>query len=346
LDGNTVGSIKIIGTNDNFDLPFETNGTIRGRFSTTGDFLINSTTTGNKLNVEGLGASGVGARFNGGTLASFNTGVQIGGNATTTVYGLDVNMTVTGASNNMINRFRNGSTGNALNQIAVSSTGGDPMQQFQTEGASGHIWVEGIDNSLADKFRIEPNPAIGTDELGLHIEKTSEFGFGKAASTSHSGVWGLTKPLGLPAGASSSRAFGTNPAIWYNSTVSRTEIFCASHNIYKGITSNGTPTISNIYSNAGVGATVTLSTGSNDIAGQITFTTGSTGLLSGQQFELQFAGAYSGQVFVFLQSRSATFSAQSGNIYVGTQGTGSFKVDVATALTPGTAYIFNYKVEQ
>ncbi|MFB9077695.1 hypothetical protein ACFFLS_00705 [Flavobacterium procerum] len=43
LDGNTNGALKSVGTNDNFDLPIETNGAERIRVTSDGQLLVNTT---------------------------------------------------------------------------------------------------------------------------------------------------------------------------------------------------------------------------------------------------------------------------------------------------------------
>lgn len=54
-NGNTRGLDGVIGTNDNFALLFETNNTIRGRFTNDGNFLINTTNNTHKIRVNGTG---------------------------------------------------------------------------------------------------------------------------------------------------------------------------------------------------------------------------------------------------------------------------------------------------
>ena len=51
LDGNTVGSLKAFGTNDNFDIPFETNGSEKARLMTNGRLGINTTTPMTMLDI-------------------------------------------------------------------------------------------------------------------------------------------------------------------------------------------------------------------------------------------------------------------------------------------------------
>jgi hypothetical protein len=49
--GNTNGALKAIGTNDNFDLPFETNGVERMRLTTGGNLGLGTTAPGAKLHI-------------------------------------------------------------------------------------------------------------------------------------------------------------------------------------------------------------------------------------------------------------------------------------------------------
>ena len=348
--GNSFGGTPSIGNNDNVPLLIETNATERARVTATGELLLGTATTAAKLNVSGI-ASTVGILEAGGTgLTSGATLVKATGSVTGNgfLYTFDGNATTT--TGNVITRVRNSAinsvSANAISNISVGdNTSGDPMQQFQIETVNGSTWTQGIDNSTSDRFKIQPDASLGNDLIGFHIEKTGQFGMSADPSLNHSAVWGLNKPLGLPSGTSAGRALGTNAALWYNSTIFGTEIFCASHNIYKRLTSNGTPTITMI-SNAGTGATGVLSLGSNDMTGQITFTVGSAAILAGNQLELTFSGSYSGQVFVDLQARNANFAAQVNNFFIGTQGTGSFFLTTATALAANSVHIFNYRVTQ
>jgi trimeric autotransporter adhesin len=53
FDGNSVGSIKSIGTNDGYDLPIKTNGTEKMRITTTGDVGIGNSNPTTKLDITG-----------------------------------------------------------------------------------------------------------------------------------------------------------------------------------------------------------------------------------------------------------------------------------------------------
>jgi len=67
LDGNTIGSAKRIGSNDNFDVVVETNGTDRMWFDNAGTVSIGATQlTTAQLNISTLGATNTGMLISGG----------------------------------------------------------------------------------------------------------------------------------------------------------------------------------------------------------------------------------------------------------------------------------------
>ena len=344
--GNSFGGTPSIGTNDNVPLLFETNGAEKARITQAGALQIGiNSAAAARLEVSGI-TNTVGILAAGGSVAT-GTALMRATGTIATGYGYVFDGDASNSGGNIIGRVRNSSntaSSNAIHQIAVSGTSAaDPFTQYQVEGAN--TWSVGVSNANADKFCITPDVFPAQKAIGFQMLTTGESGFSSSPSANHSAIWGLAKPLGLPSGTSTGRAFGTNSAIWYNSTILGTEIFCSSHNIYKRITSNGTPTI-NITSNAGTGATGVLSSGSNDVAGQITFTVGSSGILAGDQLEVQFAGSFSGQVFVNLQARNTAFAQQLTNFFVGTQNTGSFFLTTTTALGAGSVHIFNYRITQ
>jgi len=64
LDGNTVGALKYIGTNDNFDFPIYTNGVEAGRIlSTNQNWGIGLTAPTAKLHIKGIGNTNVTSSF-------------------------------------------------------------------------------------------------------------------------------------------------------------------------------------------------------------------------------------------------------------------------------------------
>jgi hypothetical protein len=70
-------------------------------------------------------------------MTGFQSAISIAGNATTTNYGIKQELSITGTSNNLINYFRNSSSGGNLMQIATQEAGGDPILQWVTESTGG-----------------------------------------------------------------------------------------------------------------------------------------------------------------------------------------------------------------
>lgn len=90
LDGNTIGSAKRIGSNDNFDVVVETNGTDRMWFDNAGTVSIGATQlTTAQLNISTLGATNTGMLISGGGSLvgpTFYSATGSGSGSTATVF--------------------------------------------------------------------------------------------------------------------------------------------------------------------------------------------------------------------------------------------------------------------
>lgn len=76
LNGNTVGSIKYIGTNDNFDFPIYTNGSQRMVIDKAGKVAINVTATADRFTVNGgSGVHGIVSQVDGTDDTTYGMGV-------------------------------------------------------------------------------------------------------------------------------------------------------------------------------------------------------------------------------------------------------------------------------
>lgn len=119
-----------------------------------------------QLNVEGDGSAGVGLRVSPGLMSIGDKAIEVGGNATTDVFALYSNISVTGANTSML--LRNASTasntGNgALLKIEVPrSDQGDPVIQLAI--GNGDFWQIQVDNDDSDAFKITKNgaPSVNT----------------------------------------------------------------------------------------------------------------------------------------------------------------------------------------
>lgn len=110
------------------------------------------------------------------------------------------------------------------------------------------------------------------------------------------------------------------------------------------VTTQTTPPAVAVNANAGTGASVSLGTGSTDVAGQIIFTTGSVvGLASGTQLSLTYNLAFTNGSYIALTPNEANAAAASIVISISSIET-KFNINAAIALTASTTYVWHYHV--
>lgn len=253
---------------------------------------------------------------------------------------------VSAAGSNVISRTFNTSTtnsaSNAVHQVVTGGgSAGDPYTQYSINGVQ--TWSAGVDNSATDNYKISASAALGTSDVA-EITTAGFIGFSTAPNTGLAANWGKLFPLGLPAGPVSNQNTGSVASIWCNTDFNRIEAKTVSGAVYKTLLSYNTPTA---VKQAAMGSTgtATLSTGSNDKAGQLTLVVSGTGITSGQLVIVNFSASMVGSVFVDFSARNAAAAGQATNIFVGSQGSTSFSLNCNTALAAGT-YIYNYIVQQ
>jgi hypothetical protein len=199
-------------------------------------------------------------------------------------------------------------------------------------------------NSIAgDPYKISASSALGTSDV-MEVTTAGYVGFSTTPATDLSARWGKTNPLGLPSGPTTNRHTSSVAAIWGNTDLNRIEAKTSAGTVYKTLLSYATPSA---VKQAAMGSTgtATLSTDSNDKAGQLTLVVSGTGITAGQLVIVNFSGSMLGSVFVDFSARNAAAAGQATNIFVGSQGSTSFSLNANTALAPGT-YIYNYIVQQ
>jgi hypothetical protein len=301
---------------------------------------VGGTTVGSaKMNVEGM-ASGIGLRVSPGSMTGFQSAISIAGNATTTNYGIKQELSITGTSNNLINYFRNSSSGGNLMQIATQEAGGDPILQWVTESTGGQTWSAGIDNSNGNLFQVGPIAQPGSSALGIQINTSGKAGLSVLPDAEYSLKFGLASPLGLPLGTSTDRA--SDASIFSNTTTKSVEVRQSSTDVYKRLTSIGAPTMT-MGTAAGTGASVSYQ--GNDMAGKITFTTGSSGLTSGTILTVTYQTGMTGPTFPVITAANSAAAGQMTNFFCNS-GSSNFTVQVGTALAASTSYIIYYQVQQ
>lgn len=175
LDGNTITSAKRIGSNDNFDVVVETNGTDRMWFDNAGTVSIGATQlTTAALNINGL-QGGIGQLIAGGTglvAPNFYQATGSGSGTTATVFSGSLSMISGNVESIVKNTATTGTGGGALYTTNVTSaaSSNDAFFKMQIDGVTD--WSMGIDNDDIDNLKIHrfdrpsSNNGVGTIELG------------------------------------------------------------------------------------------------------------------------------------------------------------------------------------
>ena len=173
LDGNTITSAKRIGSNDNFDVVVETNGTDRMWFDNGGTVSIGATQlTTAALNINGL-QGGIGQLIAGGsglTAPNFYQATGSGSGSTATVFSGVISM-LNGNVESLIQNTSTSGTGGVVMQLNAKTATGDPRLYMTIDGTTD--WSIGIDNDDVDNLKLH-RFAAPSDNNG---EGTIEFGY-------------------------------------------------------------------------------------------------------------------------------------------------------------------------
>ena len=350
LDGNTITSAKRIGSNDNFDVVVETNGTDRMWFDNGGTVSIGATQlTTAQLNINSLGSTNSGLLIAGGSgLIAPNfisiTGSGSGSNAN--VFNAAVSM-LSGNVEAKIENTSGSGTGGALLTMAVNAaTTGDPKHIFTTGTTT---WSEGIDNSVTgEPFKITANTDLGGATPAISATTANKVGVNQAAATVTLQVTG-TDGIGFPQGTTAQRP--TTPAfpvLRWNQTFSGFEVWDPNKSIWYRLTGVSSPTVaSNTAAGTGHSAGLVAGAGSNDVRGAIELTTGSASLTAGTVITVTYAAAYSGiKTLVTLTPANDPATTEIAKWRIDSQTQNGFTIKAVSALTANETYQFNYYVGQ
>jgi hypothetical protein len=183
LDGNTIGAAKRIGSNDNFDVVVETNGTDRFWFDNAGTVSLGATQlTTAAFNINGL-QTGTGMLIaGGGSLVgpNFYTATGSGSGSTATVLSGVLSMISGNVEAILKNTATTGTGGGSVVTVNVTSgaTSNDPFIKWEIDGVT--TWTMGIDNDDVDNMKLHrfdrpsSNNGQGTIEIGY---RTDDIGF-------------------------------------------------------------------------------------------------------------------------------------------------------------------------
>lgn len=347
LGGNTLGAANTIGSNDNFDVSVETNGSSRLWVDNTGPVTVGSTvSTAAALVVNGL-QSNTGFAILGGTGLVAPAYISTRGDGSgTTAQVLDSRHSMIGGTvATIVENTATTLNSNAITSLIVNSgSTGDPYTAYTISG--GTQWVEGIDNSDADKFKVRNASTLTTTNTGLTLTTNNFFGVNQNApsvTAEFTGTDGIVIPQGTTAQRPS--LTGEGPVVRYNQNGGSFELGDHNKNNYFRLTGLSSPSVA-VGGAAGTGATVELTSGagSNDCSGSIDLTTGtSTGV--GTVLTLTYFEPYNGATsFVMLNAGNDVATTQCNRYSCQSSSNTTFTIRAVTALDASTTYRIKYLV--
>lgn len=347
IDGNTIGTTRTMGSNDNFDVGFETNGTTRMLIDNTGPVTIGSTvSTAAALVVNGL-QSNTGFAILGGTGLVSPAYISTRGDGSgSTAQVLDSRHSMIGGTVAAIleNTATTGNSNAITSLIVNSASTGDPYAAYTISG--GTQWVEGVDNSDSDKFKIRNASTLTTTNAGLTMTTGNFAGFLQNSPTVELEVGG-TGAIGMPVGTVAQRPSltGEAPLLRYCNEGGMFELGDPNKNAWFRLAALTSPTVT-VGAAAGTGGTanVTSGAGSNDCSGSLTIDTGtSTG--TGTICTVTYNQSYSGTTStVLLDAGNDLATTQRTRYSCQASNQTQFSIRAVTALDASTTYVIKYYV--
>ena len=350
LDGNTIGSAKRIGSNDNFDVVVETNGTDRMWFDNAGTVSIGATQlTTAQLNISTLGATNTGMLISGGGSLvgpTFYSATGSGSGSTATVFSGVISMVSGNVEALVKNTSSTGSGGALITLNSHQSSTGDPKTYYTTNSITN--WTTGIDNSVSgDPFKITANSDLGGATPALSSTTANKVGINQAAAVVTLQVTG-TDAIGLPTGTTAQRSAAAIPQIRHNNTFSGLEFYDQNKGYWYRLTAISTPTVaSNTAAGTGHSGNVLAGELSSDVRGVLELNTGSASTAVGTVMTVTYASAYSGtKTVVLLDAGNDIATTQRNRFRVDTQSNTGFTIRAVTALDINETYVIKYYVGQ
>jgi hypothetical protein len=194
LDGNTNGSQKYFGTNDNYGIPIYTNGLARGIFSNNGDFGIGTITPSARLEVVGVDSTSLNYSLKIDNSASspllyVRNDARVGIGIASPAYDLDVTKNVGGGQFVVINSKNSSSTG-ASAVLASNDIGFISMQVFGSSWSAPDTLNTGI---LATSPTIAQMGIVTTGVSDIYFATNSSGSTNKRMIILSSGNIGMNK---------------------------------------------------------------------------------------------------------------------------------------------------------
>jgi hypothetical protein len=295
-----------------------------------------------RFNVTGNSTS-VGLQVDAGALPDFGSTMQMrASNAAQTIYGIDAEGN-TGGTSNYLNKFFNTGTGSSILQLGATSGGtGDPVVQYNITGG-GNVWVGGIDNSDADKFKIQPTTSIGSTTTGVTVTTAGLVGINQDAPLVSLQVAG-TDGIAVPTGTSAQRPVSALQIIRYNSQLQGLEVKNSGNwhllNSQNLVNSTGslTPGLA-----LGTTPTVTIN-GGHESAYTISLTVGTAPVANEIIYTRTFPSTWSSAPRPVFSAANALAASEITKFYVDSSTSGSYVIRANGTLTAGGLYRLNVLV--
>jgi hypothetical protein len=289
-----------------------------------------------RFNVTGNSTS-VGLQVDAGALPDFGSTMQMrASNAAQTIYGIDAEGN-TGGTSNYLNKFFNTGTGSSILQLGATSGGtGDPVVQYNITGG-GNVWVGGIDNSDADKFKIQPTSAIGSTATGLTITTGGLVGINNQSPGASIDMDNTTDGIALSSGNTANRPTSGLRWLRYNSSMSGLETRTASANWH---VLNSSQSVA-LGAGLALGTTPTITITGAEMAYSVTLLIGTAPTANAVIYTRTFPNAWSVAPTVVFSAANQLTASEITKFYVDTQTTGSYTIRANGTLTAGQTYKLN-----
>lgn len=192
--GNSFGAAGTIGTNDAYALQFETGGTTRGNFDTSGNFTIGTTAAAAKLDINGTETTNLYSANIRQTLQSSSgglTGLRVAttfdptGAIATAIFGINTNVTVGGSSANGITNLSANRVGFTLGSSytgTVSTYSGIYVADLSNSGSGVvtnqyGINVQDLTGGASANRGIVSQVSSGAGKFNLYVSGTADNAF-------------------------------------------------------------------------------------------------------------------------------------------------------------------------
>jgi hypothetical protein len=216
------------------------------------------------------------------------------------------------------------------------------MQYNLTGGSTS--WVQGIDNSDGDKFKIQPFTGVGDGDAGLTITTAGLFGINKQTPLTTLDISNATDGIAIPTGTSAERPVSALQIIRYNSQLQGLEVKNSGNwhllNSQNLVNSTGSLTPG---SALGTTPTITIN-GGHESAYTISLTVGTAPVANAIIYTRTFPSTWSSAPRPVFSAANALAASEITKFYVDSSTSGSYVIRANGTLTAGGLYRLNVLV--